>query len=244
VNKVLNIGFPAALTNVVGPLSLAALTAIIAERFREAGAISFSIGFRAEFFAYLPAVGFGVSALALLGQNTGARRFDRVRGAHRLSLALAFGAATLLGLLAVGFRDTIIGIFTTDPQVIGYASAYFLTVPFSYGLFAMVFVEIMALQGIGRSWGGFLLALLRAAVVVPAAYLLLLVLRLPLITGWLAVAAVNALMAALGYRLVRGNLQSLETQPPAWSDAPAAPETGAVGAGTELEPEPVAERSS
>jgi putative MATE family efflux protein len=240
IKEVLNIGFPAALTNVVGPLSLAALTAIIADRFREAGAISFSIGFRAEFFAYLPAVGFGVSALALLGQNTGARRFDRVFSAHRLSLAMAFGAATLLGLLAVAFRDPIIGIFTADPQVSGYARAYFLTVPFSYGLFAVVFVEIMALQGIGRSWSGFLLALLRAAVVVPAAWLLLLVLRLPLAAGWLAVAAVNAVMAGIGYLLVKGNLRTLQARPPAWDDSP---QPAYSGAGAALEPEPAAGQS-
>jgi putative MATE family efflux protein len=117
VKKVLDIGFPAALTNVVGPLSLAALTAIISSRFREAGAISFSIGFRAEFFAYLPAVGFGVSALALLGQNAGARRFDRVRSAYRSSLLIALASATALGLLAALLRNPIIGLFTSDPLV-------------------------------------------------------------------------------------------------------------------------------
>jgi putative MATE family efflux protein len=258
VKKVLNIGFPAALTNVVGPLSLAALTAIIAGRFREAGATSFSIGFRAEFFAYLPAVGFGVSALALLGQNAGARRFDRVRGAHRLSLALAFGAATLLGLLAAAFQKPIIALFTADPQITAYARAYFLTVPFSYGLFAVVSVEIMSLQGIGRSWSGFLLALLRAAAVVTAAFFLLHVLRQPLFSGWLAVAAVNLLMAGVGYRLARSNLRSLETQAPAWSALPetqdaetpagAMPAPGDAGpafsgAGSALEPEPVSDQS-
>jgi putative MATE family efflux protein len=244
VKKVLNIGFPAALTNVVGPLSLAALTAIMAERFREAGAISFSIGFRAEFFAYLPAVGFGVSALALLGQNTGARRFDRVRAGFRLSLALSLGAATLLGLLAAAFRNPLIGLFTRDPQIAAYARAYFLTVTFSYGLFAAATVEIMSLQGVGRSWGGFLLALARAAAVVLAVYLLLLVLRLPLVGGWLAVAVINALMAAAGYRLVRSNLQALEEQPAArsgeWSSLP---ESSAVGAGSELGQEAAAGRS-
>jgi Na+-driven multidrug efflux pump len=89
MKKVLNIGFPAALTNVAGPLSLAALTSIVSGRFREAGAIGFAIGFRAEFFAYLPSVGFGVSALALLGQNTGARRLAPHGGRARARLTSA-----------------------------------------------------------------------------------------------------------------------------------------------------------
>jgi putative MATE family efflux protein len=241
VKQVLNIGFPAALTNVVGPLSLAALTSIISSRFREAGAISFSIGFRVEFFSYLPAAGFGVSALALLGQNAGARRFDRVRSAYRSSLLIALASATGLGLLAALLRDPIIGLFTSDPLVTGYTHAYFLTVPFSYGLFAMVFVEINSLQGIGRSWTGFLLSLARICLAIPAAYLLLHVLRLPLFTAWLAIVAANALMAFVGLRWVRGSLRHLETQPQAWTPSP---ELEAIPEAPELEPEPALERGS
>jgi putative MATE family efflux protein len=215
VKRVLTIGFPAALTNVVGPFSLAALTAIISARFLEAGAISFSIGFRVEFFAYLPAVGFGVAALAILGQNSGARRFDRVRAAYRGTLLLGFGAATLIGLITVLFRDRVIGMFTTDRQIADYARAYFITVPFSYGLFAAVFVEIFSLQGVGRSWSGFLLALARVAIAVPAAYVLLQLLRLPLYTAWAAIVAANAAMAAVGLRVVRVNLAKEASRPAA-----------------------------
>jgi Na+-driven multidrug efflux pump len=212
VKQVLNIGFPAAMTNVIGPLSLAALTAIISERFREAGAISFSIGFRVEFFAYLPAVGFGVAALALLGQNTGARRFDRVRTAYRNALLAGFCSATILGLLAVLLRDQIIGILTKDPQVTEYTRAYFLSVPLSYGLFAMMFIEINSLQGIGRSWSGFLLAFARIVIAVPVAYLLLHILELPLFTAWMSIALTNLIVAAVGFRWVLRNINAVSAQ--------------------------------
>jgi putative MATE family efflux protein len=234
VKRVMNIGFPAALTNVVGPLSLAALTAIISARFLEAGAISFSIGFRVEFFAYLPAVGFGVAALALLGQNAGARHFDRVRAAYRGTLLLGFSAATLFGLLVVLFRNQIIGIFTTDRQVADYSRMYFLTVPFSYGMFAMVFVEIFSLQGVGRSWSGFTLALARIAAAIPAAYVLLHVLRLPLYTAWIAIVGANAAAAALGFRWVRANLEKVSSNPVTPYDTA---ESEWAGASMGLEPE-------
>jgi len=242
VKQVLNIGFPAALPNVLGPLSLAALTAIVAGRFREAGTISFAIGFRVEFFAYLPAVGFGVSALALLGQNTGARLFRRVRAGFRLALGLCFGAATLLGVLAACFQAPLIGLFSRDSVVAAYARAYFRTVTFSYGLFAMGFVQIMSLQGIGRSWRGFLLALGRVAAAVPAAYLLLHVLRLPLTAGWLAVAVVNLLAAGAGHFLVRASLRGLEGRLEGRRQEGGLPD-GAAGAGAELRQEPAAAAS-
>jgi Na+-driven multidrug efflux pump len=114
-------------------------------------------------------------------------------------------------------------------------------VPFSYGLFAMVFVEINSLQGIGRSWTGFLLSLARICLAIPAAYLLLHVLRLPLFTAWLAIVAANALMAFVGLRWVRGSLRHLETQPQAWTPSP---ELEAIPEAPELEPEPALERGS
>ena len=47
--------------------------------FKEPGAIAFSLGFRLEFFAYLPAAGFGFGAMALMGQNMGAKNKQRVQ---------------------------------------------------------------------------------------------------------------------------------------------------------------------
>ena len=47
-----------------------------------------------------------------------------MRAGFRLSLALCFAAATLLGILAAAFRDPLIGLFTRDPEVAAYARAY------------------------------------------------------------------------------------------------------------------------
>jgi putative MATE family efflux protein len=215
VKQVVNIGFPAAITNVIGPLTLAAMTAIISSRFMEAGAISFSIGFRVEFFAYLPAVGFGVASLALLGQNVGARQFNRVHSSYHRALFLGFSSATLFGFLVLIFRNQIIGLLTTDPEVISYARAYFLTVPPSFGLFAMSFIEISSLQGIGRSWSGFILALARFLIAIPVAWFLLHVLKQPLFTAWGAIAAANLIVAVAGYRWVRVNIERVATTSPA-----------------------------
>lgn len=51
VKRVLNIGIPAALTQIIFPLGLAMLTFITTKGFAEAGAIALSLGFRVEFFA-------------------------------------------------------------------------------------------------------------------------------------------------------------------------------------------------
>ena len=51
IKKILNIGFPASLTQVIFPIRLAVLLWIMSTAYREEGAIVFSLGFRIEFFA-------------------------------------------------------------------------------------------------------------------------------------------------------------------------------------------------
>lgn len=233
IGQVLNIGLPAALTNVVGPLSFSLLMLIVSSKFREAGAVGFSIGFRVEFFAYLPAIGFGVAAMAILGQSTGARQFDRVRAAYRATLLWGFAIATAFGLLAVGLSSQIVGLFTTDPQVRDIAQDYLRTVPFTYGMYAMLFVEICALQGVGRSWPGFLLTVARVAVAVPLTFILLHELNLPLRAAWIALAGTNLVAAIVGYWWARATLNKVAESPPAWAGAggPPAGEQAAGGVG-------------
>ena len=81
VARVLAIGVPASLTSLMGPLLMATLTAVVARAFGDHGAIAVSVGFRAEVFSLLPAIGFGVAGLALIGQNMGAGNPER---AHRV----------------------------------------------------------------------------------------------------------------------------------------------------------------
>ena len=105
VKKVLAIGIPASLTQVINPLGLAALMYITAHSFMEAGTIAFSIGFRIEFFAFLPAIGFGFGAMALIGQNIGAGKIARARETFYLALAYGAGGSLAVGLTALIFSD-------------------------------------------------------------------------------------------------------------------------------------------
>jgi len=183
-----------------------------------------------EFFAYLPAIGFGVAALAVMGQNTGAGNFVRVRAAYRAALAWGFAIATLFGLLVAGFNSQIIGIFTKDSRVNEYARAYFLTIPFTYGVYAMLNVEISSLQGMGRSWPGFMLTLARVAIAIPAAYILLHPLNMPLRAAWIALAATTLAVAGAGYWWVRATIETVASQPPMWAAKQAGGDSELAGA--------------
>ena len=199
VARVLAIGVPASLTSLMGPLLMATLTAVVARAFGDHGAIAMSVGFRAEVFSLLPAIGFGVAGLALIGQNMGAGNLERAHRSYRTALvfALAFGSG--IGILAVAFSGPIARTFTDDPVVIDYALRYLRSVPLSYGVMGAGMVVIMSFQGMRRSWRGAAISALRLAILSGSAILLAEVLGAPIGIVWLSVILANVVYATVGY---------------------------------------------
>lgn len=213
VKKVLDIGFPASLTQIIFPIGLALLTLITAQGFREAGAIAFSLGFRLEFFAYLPAVGFGFGAMAMMGQSLGAGNLTRARAAFRRALKYAFLGAMGLGVLGAVFAQPVIRMFTNDPVVTEYARSYMYTVALSYGFLAAVMVEAPAFQAIGRSWPGFWIFFLRVMVVtIPLSWLLTEFFNLSIIAVWVSIITGNLIAAVVGYFWITKALRELKLE--------------------------------
>lgn len=200
VKKVLNIGIPASLTQVIGPVGLAALMYITALGFHESGTIAFSLGFRVEFFAFLPAIGFGFGSMAMIGQSIGAGNKARAQEIFNKALKYGFFAAVGMGLLAIIFARFIIGIFTSDPEVTAYALSYLWIVALSYGFIAASMVESSTFQAMGRSWPGFWIFVIRFAVVsIPLSYVLTRVFELPITAIWISLVVGNILSSAVGY---------------------------------------------
>lgn len=211
VKQVLNIGIPAALTQVIQPIGMASLTLISAHAFNEPGAIAFSLGFRVEFFAYLPAVGYGFSGMAMIAQSIGAENLDRARKVLRMALTYASSIALGLGIIVAIFGRQIVGVFTEDPQVMEYALLYMRTVAFSYFFLAVMMVVSMAFQALGKSWPGFWIFVLRFLVIsLPLSYLFCVVWELPIIYLWFALIAGNVTAAIVGYVWIQHLLKKFD----------------------------------
>lgn len=125
------IGLPAGITNMVPPAVNGIIIAILAGSGAHAVA-AFGIVTRVEAFAFIVVMGLAGGMAPIIGQNWGAKRFDRVR--ETLRKAFTFNAAWSLAValvLAVGGK-AIAGMFTTDADIIRIAALYFLIVPVTY----------------------------------------------------------------------------------------------------------------
>lgn len=129
--KLLHIGLPAGLTNTITPVSQAVLVALLATHGHEAVA-AFGIVTKVEALAMVVLMAMAVGMAPIIGQNWGARKYDRVHEA--LNRALGFstlwslGMAALLALLA----RPVAGIFSDEPAVLDAAVFYLWVVPVTW----------------------------------------------------------------------------------------------------------------
>lgn len=212
VKRVIDIGLPASLTQVLNPLGFSLLMAVVAETFHEAGAAAFSIGFRIEFFAFIPAVGFGFGVMAMMGQNIGAGKIKRVREAFQTAACLGAGSAILISVLSFFFAHHIVAAFTSDPVVTEYAVKYFHIVPLGYAFFSLAFIEANVFQGLGRSWPGFWITLARVGLAFGIAFLAVRVWAYPIQAVWAALAVSSVAVSVIGFIWVLQAMKGIKPQ--------------------------------
>jgi len=168
---ILHVGVPAAATNLIQPLSAAVTTRILAG-FGAAVVAGFGVAGRIDAVVSMVVIGISASAAPLVGQNWGARRYDRVQEALRLgyrySLIWGFMAAVIMWLGA----PTFVSFITEDAQVMGAAVGYLYIVPISIGFMGMVQVANASFNALSKPVPPLVLSIARLVIVyIPLAVL-------------------------------------------------------------------------
>jgi Na+-driven multidrug efflux pump len=101
-----------------------------------------------------PAMGIGAALTAVIGQNIGARFYDRVRESFRKASLLTLTLGTAGGLLMFFFREPIVNFFIQskdDPDVITQGVVYLSWIAFTTPLMGMFSVFQGVFQGSGHT---------------------------------------------------------------------------------------------
>ena len=124
-------------------------------------------------FALLPSWGMSNAAATMVGQALGANDPERAERAVWRAAAYNTLFLTTIGLLFVIAAAPIVGIFTGDPLVVGYAVDCLRTVSYGFLLYAGGMVLTQAFNGAGDTWTPTVLNLLVFWVFeIPLAYVL------------------------------------------------------------------------
>ena len=150
LRRILLIGLPAGLQFITFDLSNI-LTQSTVNSFGSATVAAFTAYCKSDAIIWMVCGAFGVAITTFVGQNYGARKFDRVHKSIWICLGMSTAVIGTLSALEVFLRSWILGIYTTDMDVIRLGAHMMLcTVPFC---FFFLPVEILggAMRGAGYS---------------------------------------------------------------------------------------------
>jgi putative MATE family efflux protein len=168
--QILQVGLPAATTNIIQPISLGVITSLVARYGAEAVA-GFGIASRVEAFALLVFLALSASMGPFVGQNWGAQKYGRVRRALQLSFGFCLGWGIFLAVVLAGMAPWITGQFDSEPEVMAIAITYLLMVPISYGAQGIFLIASSTSNALGKPTPSVVMMVTRMVVLyLPLAY--------------------------------------------------------------------------
>lgn len=110
---------------------------------------AYTIALRLIEFAFLPAWGLGNASATLVGQNLGAGQPDRAE--KSVWCASRYNAIFMgvLGLVSVVLAPLIVGLFSSEPEVIRYGTSCIRILGIGYPMYAVGMIIIQAMNGAG-----------------------------------------------------------------------------------------------
>jgi MATE family, multidrug efflux pump len=147
---VLKIGLPAALEEVLIITAFATLTPIVAG-LGTAALAAHRVVINVLSLSFLPGIGFGLAATALVGQSVGARQPGEARAVIQIALRWAIIWMGALGVIFLLFANLLMRLFTSDPQMMASGAPAVRVTALAQPLWAASFVLAGALRGTGNT---------------------------------------------------------------------------------------------
>lgn len=146
----LRIGLPTGFQQTFVSMGMLALLRIVNDYGTDTVA-AYSVAVRIDGLASLPAMNFGQALSSYTGQNIGANRIPRVNKGLKATLNMSSVVAVMTSILIMSFREQLMGLFTSDLEVIRIGARYLLIVSGFYIFFSSMFVIGGVMRGAGAT---------------------------------------------------------------------------------------------
>ncbi|GAF03060.1 MATE family efflux transporter [Saccharicrinis fermentans] len=146
----LRIGLPTGFQQTFIALSMMALIRIV-NNFDSTVLAAYTVAGQIDSLAALPALNLASALSAFVGQNLGANKIDRIKKGLRATLFMSWSISFVVMLMTYLFSKPLMGLFSNNPEVVGYGSSYLLIVSSFYLIFSTMFVLHGVLRGAGAT---------------------------------------------------------------------------------------------
>jgi putative MATE family efflux protein len=215
--RILKIGVPAGITQLITPLSVAIVTSIVAG-FGVAAVAGYGVATRLEMMGIIAVMALGSSLVPFLGQNWGAGSRSRVSAGVKSGLTIAAGWGLFVWILSLVFGGWVAAAFDPNPQVIDVVRSYMLIVFPSMAFQGILFIVTSSLNALHKPMHSLALSVLRMFVLyVPLA--LAGAALFGLMGVWWAAFVANTAAAVVGVFWFRRVFRRLQIEAPPAQDA-------------------------
>lgn len=167
--RLLFIALPVGLTQAILPVMSAFIVYLLATS-GHAAVAAFGIVTRVEAFAFIILMGVAVGMGPIIGQNVGAKRFDRVNETIHLAIRFSIFWSVFVAVVLALFARPIASIFSSEPDVIHYTSLFFWIVPVSYIFSNLLRGWGSAFNAMGMPQRSFMMIVVGMVCMIPAVY--------------------------------------------------------------------------
>ncbi len=169
---VMAIGIPASLNNILMSCANIVLNQVLIS-YGDTPVAAMGVAMKANMLLVLLQIGLCSGIQPLIGYNYGARNRKRLMQVFRFTGICAVVMGTLLTILMVAARETIIRAFIDDGQVIAYGIQMVIALQISGPVLGILFLCINTIQGMGKAVPSLVLTICRQGVVfIPSVYIL------------------------------------------------------------------------
>ncbi len=124
----------------------------ILSMFGSAAVAGYTIAIRLIVFALMPSWGLANAGSTLVGQNLGAQKPERAEAAVWIATRFNMIFLGAVGLVFIIFSKPLLGLFTSDPEVLGYGSQGLWIVSLAFPIYAASMCFEGAFNGAGDTW--------------------------------------------------------------------------------------------
>ena len=177
IKKSLAIGAPAGFTYFLLAFNLL-ITYRVVSPYGTAALASLGIGFRILQCIYIPVVAVTSAMAAIVGQNFGARQYERISNTFWAGWIISTIIMCIGAILCQIIPSVLFGIFSEDPDVIEYGISYLTVMSLGTVMVGTIMATSSVFQGLGKTYPIFIGA------VIDNALFACLVFTLPSLFGW------------------------------------------------------------
>ncbi|MBW2980382.1 MATE family efflux transporter [Candidatus Woesearchaeota archaeon] len=198
IKEIFEVGIPASLSQSVMSLGMFFMMKVVSF-FGPYAIAAYGLLGRLDSVAILPALGIGVAVITIVGQNVGARKFDRAESTTWKAGLLAAGFMELVGIIFFVVPEFWISIFNKHPDVVSYGASYLRIVSLTYAFIGLGIVVGAAFQGAGKGYPSLILTFVRLFVLsIPLALIFAFVMDLGIKGVWMGVMVSIVLSSVIG----------------------------------------------